>query len=60
MYTCDAQGCRTSYEGIVLTIVDPRPAIQDVFGKDVRRLVEVLYHWVSLRLLAVEVHDSDS
>ena len=52
MYTCDAQGCRTSYEGIVLTIVDPRPAIQDVFEKDVRRLVEVLYHWVSLRLLS--------
>ena len=38
----------------VLPIVDPRPAIQDedVFEKDVRRLVEVLYHWVSLRLLS--------
>ena len=36
----------------ILPIVDPRPAIQDVFEKDVRRLVEVLYHWVSLRLLS--------
>ena len=52
MYTCDAQGCCTSYEGIVLTIVDLRPAIQDVFEKDVRRLVKVFYHWVSLRLLS--------
>ena len=52
LYTRNAQGYHISYEGIVLTIMEPRPAIQDEFKKDVRRLVEVLYHWVCLRLLA--------
>jgi len=51
----DGQGKCVSYEGSVLTIMDPRPtdpAAHEGFEKDVRHLVEVLYHWVCLCLVA--------
>ncbi|KAH9956607.1 hypothetical protein BC827DRAFT_1270800 [Russula dissimulans] len=47
-YTSDAQGNRISYESPLLTIVQPRLEVSEDFKKDVRRLVEVLYHWVCL------------
>lgn len=52
VYTCDDQGNRISYEGPVLTIMEShllRPN-EKTFEKDVRRLVEVLYHWVCLQM----------
>ncbi|KAI0300516.1 hypothetical protein B0F90DRAFT_1723552 [Multifurca ochricompacta] len=45
VYTSDGQGNRISYEGPVLTIAQPH--LED-FKKDVRRVVELLYHWVCL------------
>ncbi|KAH9953294.1 hypothetical protein BC827DRAFT_140182 [Russula dissimulans] len=45
-YTRDAQGNRISYEGPFLTIAPPRLEVDEGFKKDVRRLVEVLYHWL--------------
>jgi hypothetical protein len=47
-YTSDAQGNRISDESPLLTIVQPRLEVSEDFKKDVRRLVEVLYHWVCL------------
>ncbi|KAI6011276.1 hypothetical protein PISMIDRAFT_690142 [Pisolithus microcarpus 441] len=43
-YTRDAQGNRISYEGPLLTIV--QPPVGENSRKDVRRLVELLYHWL--------------
>ena len=47
-YTHDAQGNRISYEGPLLTIVQPHLEVGEDFKKDVQRLVELLYHWVCL------------
>ena len=47
VYTCDEHGNRISYEGPVLTIMQSH-LVGDTFEKDVRCLVEVLYHWVCL------------
>ncbi|KAI6026822.1 hypothetical protein PISMIDRAFT_350383 [Pisolithus microcarpus 441] len=43
-YTRDAEGNRISYEGPLLTIV--QPPVGEGFKKDVRRLVELLCHWL--------------
>ena len=51
IYTRDDLGNRISYEGVVLTLLEPRPEIQQEFEKDVRRLLEVLWHWVYLSLI---------
>jgi hypothetical protein len=48
VYTWDDQGNRISYEGPMLTMMQSH----EVFKKDVRCLVEVLYHWVCLALNA--------
>ncbi|KAF8332139.1 hypothetical protein F5887DRAFT_1078178 [Amanita rubescens] len=46
VYTSDAQGNRISYEGPLLTIVQPHLEVGEDFKKDVQRLVELLYHWL--------------
>ncbi|KAI5992703.1 hypothetical protein EDD15DRAFT_2441620, partial [Pisolithus albus] len=43
-YTRDAEGNRISYEGPLLTIM--QPPVGERFKKDVRRVVELLYHWL--------------
>ena len=47
VYTRDNEGNRISYEGPVLTMVPSHPK-GEISEKDVRCLVEVLYHWVCL------------
>ena len=48
-YTGDAQGNRISYEGPILTLVQPHLEVgEDFFKKNVQRVVESLYHWVCL------------
>jgi len=46
VYTSDAQGNRISYEGPILTIAQPDLEVGEDFKKGVRRLVELLYHWL--------------
>ncbi|KAI5982087.1 hypothetical protein EDD15DRAFT_2326637 [Pisolithus albus] len=43
-YTRDAEGNRISYEGPLLTIM--QPPVGEHFKKDVRCVVELLYHWL--------------
>ena len=49
--TKDEQGNRVCYEGELLTIIEPRQEIreeiQEIFQRDVHKIVELLYHWVS-------------
>jgi len=54
IYSRDDLGNRVSYEGAALTLLEPRPEIQQEFQKDVRRLLEVLWHWVCPSSLKVE------
>ena len=51
IYSRDDLGNRVSYEGAALTLLEPRPEIQQEFQKDVRRLLEVLWHWVYVSLI---------
>ncbi|KAF8313735.1 hypothetical protein F5887DRAFT_1151878 [Amanita rubescens] len=45
VYTCDDQKNRISYEGPILTMMQSH-LVEEAFEKDVRCLVEVLYHWL--------------
>ena len=42
VYTRDDKGSRISYEGPILSIIREK----ENFAEDVRRLLELLYHWV--------------
>ncbi|KAI0300505.1 hypothetical protein B0F90DRAFT_1668320 [Multifurca ochricompacta] len=46
VYTSDGQGNRVSYEGPIVTIAQPHLEVGEDFKKDVRRVVELLYHWL--------------
>ena len=47
LFTKDEQGNRVCYEGEMFTIIEPRPEIEEIFQRDVQKVVELLYHWVS-------------
>ncbi|KAI0800013.1 hypothetical protein C8Q74DRAFT_1214075 [Fomes fomentarius] len=46
LFAKDANGNRVAYEGSTVNIMTPRPGAEDLFKGDVRRVVELLYHWL--------------
>jgi hypothetical protein len=47
LLTKDEQGNRVCYEGELISIIEPRPEIQGTLQRDVHKVVELVYHWVS-------------